>query len=86
MKRVATHREPPVVVPVIIVLVDVHLALAIPAIEDRVANLYEEASVPPPIETFALSTEPYSASQCPTTSHQVTSFLKCLHVPRYPKS
>ena len=33
MKTVAAAREPPVVVPVIVVAVDVHVALVIPAVE-----------------------------------------------------
>jgi hypothetical protein len=52
MKRVATHRKPPVVIPVIVVLVDIHLVLVVPAIEDRVAEKYRVASMPPPHETL----------------------------------
>ena len=33
MKRSAQASEPPVVIPVIVVAVDVHLALVIPAVE-----------------------------------------------------
>ena len=33
MKRVAEAGEPPVVVPVIVVAVDVHVALVVPAVE-----------------------------------------------------
>lgn len=33
MKRVAKPSEPPVVVPVVVVLVDVHVALVIPPVE-----------------------------------------------------
>jgi hypothetical protein len=51
-KRVAEHREPPVVIPVILVLVHVHFALAVPAIEVRIADLYEIASIPPPHKTL----------------------------------
>jgi len=55
MKRFADAREPPVVVPVVVVAVDVHVALVIvPAIE-RGDLYYEVPSVPPPIEAFAIS-------------------------------
>lgn len=37
MKRVANAREPPVVVPVVVVAVDVHLALVVPTVERGVA-------------------------------------------------
>lgn len=36
MKRVAETSKPPVVIPVIVVLVHVHVALAIPPVEIRV--------------------------------------------------
>jgi hypothetical protein len=35
MKRVATTRKPPVVIPVIVVAVDVHVPLAVPPVERR---------------------------------------------------
>ena len=37
MKRVADTREPPVVIPVVVVAVDVHLALIVPTVEIRIA-------------------------------------------------
>ncbi len=33
MKRVAQAGEPPVVIPVVVVLIDVHVALVVPPIE-----------------------------------------------------
>lgn len=47
MKRFAKAREPPVVVPVVVVAVDVHVALVVPAVEGR---SYEVPSVTPPLE------------------------------------
>ncbi len=35
-ERVADTGEPPVVVPIVVVAVNVHLALIVPAVEDRV--------------------------------------------------
>ena len=49
MKRVANTGEPPVVVPVVVVAVDVHLALVVPTVERGVA-LYKVSSVPLPLE------------------------------------
>ncbi len=37
MKRVANTGKPPVIVPVVVVAIDVHLALVIPAVEIRIA-------------------------------------------------
>lgn len=37
MKRVTTPREPPVVIPVVVVAVHVHIALAVVPVEGRVA-------------------------------------------------
>ena len=48
MKRVANASEEPVVVPVVVIAIDVHVALVIvPAIE---GGLYGVPSVPPPLE------------------------------------
>jgi hypothetical protein len=33
MKKIAETREPPVVIPLIVVAVDIHVALVIPAVE-----------------------------------------------------
>ena len=49
MKRVADAGEKPVVVPVVVVAVAVHVPLIVPAVEREVA-VYEAPSVPPPIE------------------------------------
>ena len=35
MKRVATTSKPPAVIPVVVVAVDVHIPLVVPAIEGR---------------------------------------------------
>jgi len=37
MKRVADTGKPPVVVPIVVVAVDVHFALVVPTVEDRIA-------------------------------------------------
>ena len=47
MKRVARPRKPPVVVPLVVVTVDVHIALVIPAIE---GGLCSAPPVPPLLE------------------------------------
>jgi hypothetical protein len=73
MKRVANTGEPPVVVPVVVVAVDVHLALVVPTIErDEIVRdivyvttprilselpSYDDCSV-----HLALGVESYSAS------------------------
>ena len=48
MKRFADAGEPPVVIPVVVVAVDVHVTLAIPPIER--GELCNESSLPPPLE------------------------------------
>ena len=48
MKRVADAGEPPVVVPVVVVAVDIHLALAVPVVER--GELYGASSATPPLE------------------------------------
>lgn len=50
-ERVANTREEPIVVPVIVVLVHVHLALVIPAVERRVA-MCEIPSMAPPVDNL----------------------------------
>ena len=37
MKRVADTPEPPIVIPIVVVAKDVHIALAVPTVEDRTA-------------------------------------------------
>ena len=49
MPRVANTGEPPVVVPVVVVAVDVHLALVVPTVERGVA-LYGVSSISLPLE------------------------------------
>ena len=49
MKKVANASKPPVVVPVVVVAVDIHLALVIPTVECGVA-LYRVSSASPPLE------------------------------------
>ncbi len=63
MKRLAQAREPPIVVPVIVVAVDIHIPLVVPPVEDRVAHrmkylLYHRLSIP-------LKTVLYAVSQIP---------------------
>ena len=48
MKRFSDASEPPIVVPVVVVAVDVHVALVIPAVER--GELYDKPSMPPPLE------------------------------------
>ncbi len=48
MKKVADTAEPPIVVPVVVVAVHVHVALVVPAIEAR--ELCKVPSVPLPLE------------------------------------
>jgi len=47
MKRFAETGKPPIVVPVVVVAVDVHVALVVPTVE---VNLYEVSSAPPLFE------------------------------------
>ncbi|OHB17309.1 MAG: hypothetical protein A2544_01810 [Candidatus Zambryskibacteria bacterium RIFOXYD2_FULL_43_10] len=48
MKRVAEAREPPVVIPIVVVLVDVHVTLAVPMVKR--GELHDKPSVSPPFE------------------------------------
>jgi hypothetical protein len=48
MKRVAKTGKPPVVVPVVVVAVDVHIALVIPPVER--GELYKVSSSSPPFK------------------------------------
>ena len=49
MRRIADASEPPVVVPVIVVPVDVHVPVVVPPVEGGV--LYGPSSMTPPIES-----------------------------------
>lgn len=48
MKRFADAGEPPVVIPVVVVAVDVHVALVVPPVERD--ELYRESSISLPFE------------------------------------
>jgi hypothetical protein len=75
MKRVAQTSEPPVVVPVVVVTVDVHIALIVPAVEGL--ELYEVPSVPPSIESLAAISRlnRIRHTKCHSISYQVSSFF-----------
>ena len=49
MKIFANAHEPPVVIPVVVVTVDIHVALTIPTVQRGVA-LYKVSSTSPPLE------------------------------------
>ncbi len=92
MKRVAEHGRGVVAVPVIVEPVVVRLpATLVPVpvpdvqvVVRRVAECAERHLCHHPSST--LRVESYSASQCPSASHQVSSFLKFLHTPLRLKS
>lgn len=48
MKRVANTRKPPIVIPVVVVVVDIHIAIVIEVVER--GNLCKISSVPPSLE------------------------------------
>ncbi|MDP3875126.1 MAG: hypothetical protein Q8Q22_01235 [bacterium] len=48
MRRVADAREPPVVIPIVVVLVDVHVALVVPVAER--GEVYDKPSRSPPLK------------------------------------
>ena len=48
MKRIAHASEPPVVIPVIVVAVDIHIALAVPPVER--GESWSVPSLPLPLE------------------------------------
>ena len=50
MKGVANTTEPPIVIPIIVVLVDIHVTLVIPCVKGLVAEMYEVPPASPPIE------------------------------------
>ena len=83
MKRVADTGEQPIVVPVVVVAVDVHLALVVPTIERGIA-LYRVSSRSLPSE-YSKGLYRIWHLQCLKTPYQVASFLKCLHVLLYPE-
>jgi len=49
IKRVADAGEPPVVIPVVVVAVDVHVALVVPPVERGIA-LCKASPLSPPLE------------------------------------
>lgn len=81
MKRVADAREPPVVIPVIVVAVDVHVTLVVPPVER--GELYKMPSLPLPVEC-SLSCIEFAIV---IAWHSVPSifFFEVLHAPRYLK-
>ncbi len=50
MKRVAEAGKPPVVIPVVVVAVDVHVALVVPVVEGGSNVMYGMPSMPLPLE------------------------------------
>lgn len=58
MKRFSEAGEPPVVVPIVVVAVDVHLALGVPAVESRLCAKRRPSHRP----LNTLRVESYSAS------------------------
>ena len=48
MKRFADAREPPIVVPVVVIAIDVHVALVVPAVER--GELCRVPPISPPLE------------------------------------
>ena len=75
MKRVAQAGKPPVVIPVVVVAVDVHITLAVvPPVE---SGQYCTKRRPCHRPLNALGVVSYSASQCPSILRQVIFiFLK----------
>jgi hypothetical protein len=52
MKLVARTGEQIVVVPIVTIPVDVQLALVVPPVEDRIAEMYTVSSASPLLEIF----------------------------------
>ncbi|MCC6198814.1 hypothetical protein IT401_01190 [Candidatus Nomurabacteria bacterium] len=48
MKQVADPRKPPVVVPVVVIAVHVHITLVVPVVAVEGREAYKIPSVPPP--------------------------------------
>ena len=87
MKRVAGSRnagKEPVVVPVVVVAVAVHVALVVPAIE-RQAAMYEAPPIPPPFE-YSRGCILFGISNAKAFHTKYLHFLKCLRISLYPKS
>ena len=82
MKRVAEASDPPVVIPVIVVAVDVHVALVVPAVK-RGHSVWDAfiTTIPRILLGLYRIRELYS----PNIPYQVASFLKFLHTSLYPK-
>lgn len=84
MRKVANTSEPPVVVPVVVVAVDVHVPLAVPPVERG-----DRFCMKCPLDHHLLNTLKVVsnlASKCPSVSYQVFSFfVEVLHTPPYPK-
>ncbi len=54
-ERVAKTSEPPVVIPVVVVAVDIHITVIVPTVESR--KLYRMPSMPPPLENLLVISE-----------------------------
>jgi len=76
MKRVADTGEPPVVIPVIVIAVNVHIPLVIPPVEDR--PLYEVPSLSYRRANTRIRLFLFSASQHALALH--TKYLHFLEV------
>jgi len=87
MKRVATATEPPVVIPVIVIAVDVHVPLVVPPIEGR--KIVQDTICPTTPE-YSQGWNIIRHLKCPDVLYQVSSFfylpnksylfrVKCLH-------
>ena len=85
-ERVAKASEPPVVIPVVVVTVDVHVTLLVPAVER--GELYRVPPMPPPLENLVIILKlnrirhRNALALCTKYLH---FFVKCLHTPLYPK-
>src|SRR3989344_2897284 len=84
MKRVSATSERPVVIPPIVVAVDVHVALVVPAVEGRdVWDAIRTTARRNLSLIFGLYLIRHRNARAPHTKY--LHFLKCLHTPRYPK-
>ena len=83
MKRVAKTSEPAVVVPIIVVAVDVHVALAVPPAEDR--ESVQEAFRATASRLFDTGCILFEILNSVAFLYQVSSIfdLKCLHEPLF---
>ena|SRR3989344_3068751 len=77
MKKVADATNPPVVIPVVIIAIAVHLALVIPPVEGDV-TIYKMPSVPLLFEVYSMISELYRIPYLKYVSilYQVASFFE----------